>query len=544
MSRLRFLLPAVTLLLGACQAPLTATGPSNGGTFTMALSHDPATLNRFVAADTVSQRAVAPLFPMLYALAADMSVVPDLATGYPTLSGDGKTLTVRVRRGAVWSDGKAITADDVVSTVNIERNKNLQTSVVFDWDKLDKVEKVDDYTIKFTLTEVYAPFLANSLVTFVAPAHVYGLIDPAHMQDDPIGTQPTVTGGPFMFDKRVAGQEVDLVVNPHYYGGRAHFDRVVEKVVPDPAAAANSLLAGEVSWHPDAPYAEVAKLKGSATFTRSYPDMGYYDVRFNDRPDHLFGDKRVRQAFAYAIDKEALVKDVTGGGGTPMWGDILPTSWAYDPAAQVRYKQDLSRARALLQDAGWTPGADGILARAGKRFSADFPVRKDSSVRNAAAVEIAQKVKAIGMELRVVPTDFSTFFAPLKSGQFDLALSGFATGPDPDNYYLFDSSQLRPEKNPNGVNWSGYSNPELDRAIALERSTLLADPARTRAARRKAFDQVEKILGDDVVTYFLWSDNIVEGFDASVAAVPSRTLINVAYGRNSSSFAGWYLKKH
>ena len=544
MSRLRWLLPVVALLASACQGPLVAAGPTNGGTMTVALTRDPATLNRFVAGDSVSLRAVAPLFPMLYSLGPDMSVQPDLAAAFPTLSDGGKTLTVRVRKGARWSDGKAITADDVVSTVAIQRDRNLATDAIFDWDKLDHVEKVDDYTIRFFLTEVYAPFLANSLVTFVAPAHIYGVIDPAHMRDDPIAAEPTVTGGPYRFDKRVAGQEVDLVVNPDYYAGRAHFDRIVEKVIPDPATAANSLLIGDVNWQPDAPFSEVAKLKGSATFTRTYPDTGYYDVRFNDRPDHLFGDTRVRQAFAYAIDKTALVKDVTGGSGTPMWGDILPTSWAYDASAQVRYKQDLDRSRSLLAAAGWVAGSDGILTRGGKRFSADFYVRKDSDIRNAAALEISQKVRAVGMELKVVPTDFSTFFDPLKSGKYDIALSGFATGPDPDNYFIFDSSQLRPEKNPNGVNWSGYVNPELDKAIALERSTLLADPARTRAERRKAFDQVEKILGTDVVTYFLWSDNTVQGFDANVAGVQRGSMINVDYDRDVPVFAQWYLKKH
>jgi peptide/nickel transport system substrate-binding protein len=538
---LPWLLLAVALLASACQPQ--QQGPVNGGTFTIALAGDPLTLNRFVAADTVSRRAVAPLFPMLYALASDMSVVPDLASGFPAISDAGKTWTVPLRRGARWTDGKPITADDVVTTVKIQRDKNLATDAVFDWDKLDHVDKVDDYTVRFTLTDPYAPFLANSLVTFVAPGDVYGVIDPARMKEDPISAQPTVTGGPFKFEKRVTGQEIDLVANPAYYAGRPHFDRIVEKVIPDAGSAATSLLTGEVSWQPDAPFEEVKKLKGSATNSRQYPDMGYYDVRFNDRPDHLFGDKRVRQAFAYALDKAALVRDVTGGAGTPMYGDVLPTSWAYDDSAAVRYKQDLDKARRLLADAGWSPGADGILTRSGKRFSADFYVRQDAATRNQAAGEIAAKVKAVGMELKVAPTPFGTFFDPLKSGKFDIALSGFATGPDPDAYYIFHSSQLRPEKNPNGVNWSGYSNPELDRLIDLERSTVTADPAKTRAERRRIFSQIEKILSDDVVTYFLWSDDTVQGFDARVGGTPPRTEINIDYGRNVRVYADWYLQK-
>ena len=534
---------ALLLFATACQGPLPTSGPTNGGTLTIALSADPTTLNRFVAGDSVSRRAAAPLFPMLYDLGPDLAVRPDLAAGFPALGDGGKTWTVPLRRGARWSDGRAITADDVVSTVKIQRDKTLATDAIFDWDKLDHLEKVDDYTVKFVLTEVYAPFLANSLVTFVAPAHVYGVIDPARMKQDPIGTTPTVTGGPFKFDKRTRGQEVDLVANPTYYNGRPHFDRIVERVIPDAASAAGALLSGEVGWQPDAPASEVSKITGSATFVRKYPDLGYYDLRFNDRADHLFGDRRVRQALAYALDKTALVREVTGGSGTPVAGDIVPTSWAYDGAATVRYQQNLDRSRALLNEAGWTAGADGVLVKGGKRFSTDLLVRRDSDARNAAAAQVAQKARAIGMELKPAPTDFQVFFNPLKDGTFDVALSGFATGPDPDNYFLFHSSQIRPENNPAGVNWSGFSNPELDRLIADERSTLLQSPSATRAARRKIFSQVEKLLGDELVTYFLWSDDTVHGFDVRVGGVQPGSLLNLDYGRNVRVFADWYFKK-
>jgi peptide/nickel transport system substrate-binding protein len=318
---------------------------------------------------------------------------------------------------------------------------------------------------------------------------------------------------------------------------------MVFRVIPDAASAANGLLDGEVGWQPDAPPAVVRKLKGSATFVRQYPDMGYYDLRFNDRPDHLFGDRRVRQALAQAIDKEALVREATGGNGTPVWGDILPTSWAYDSSATVRHRQDLDASRRLLKEAGWTPGADGVLVKDGKRFSADLPVRKDAEARVQAASQVAQRARAVGIELKPAPTDYAVFFDPLKQGKFELALSGFATGPDPDNFYIFHSSQIRPENNPNGVNWSGYSNPELDRLIVEERGTLTSDPAMTRAQRKKIFSRIEKLLGEDVVTYFLWSDNIAHGFDSRVGGVQQGTLVNLDYGRNVRAYADWYLKK-
>lgn len=540
----RLLLVGV-ILVGACE--IGAPTPANGGTLTVALSGDPVSLNPFVAGDVVSQRALAPLFPFLYQVNADLTVTPDLAAGMPTLSDDHKTWTVKLRGGAHWSDGHDIGADDVVSTVNIQRDARLESDALFDWTALDKVEKVDDHTVRFTLTQVYAPFLARSLATFIAPAHIYGAIDPTKMREDSIGDHPTVTGGPFKFEKRTEGVELDLVANTTYYGGRPHFDRVAERVVPDASARANALADGKVLWEPDLNGDAVDKLRHATGLkVWSYPDLGYYDVRFNDRPDHLFGDRQVRLAFAYAIDKEAVVRKATSGHGTTLWGDLLPGSWAYDASASTHYKQNLGRARELLTAAGWTEGPDGILAKDGKKFQAQLLVRKDAPVRVRAADLVSAQARSIGMDLVPTPTEFSTFFDPLKQGQFDLALTGFSTNADPDPYLTFHSSQLRPETNKNGVNWTGYNNPQLDRLIDSERATLLATDAETRAARKRIFTQIEKILSEDVVTYFLWADNGGQGLSTQVSGVeagPGGSLLGIDHDFGSRAYAGWYLKR-
>src|SRR5258708_15528820 len=201
------------LLLGGCDLPGVSPGPQNGGTLNVAIGSDPSRLNRFLAADPSALRASAPLFPLLYQANPDMSISPDLASAMPILSADKKAWTVKLRRDAKWSDGQPITADDVLTTVAIERNPALVTDVVFDWAGLDKVEKVDTYTVKFDLGAPYAPFLANSLTTFIVPAHIYGAIGVAKMAADPISQQPLVTGGPFMFHKATKGQG-GLVTNP------------------------------------------------------------------------------------------------------------------------------------------------------------------------------------------------------------------------------------------------------------------------------------------------------------------------------------------
>ena len=542
------------LLLGGCDLPGVSSGPQNGGTLNVAIGSDPSRLNRFLAADPSALRASAPLFPLLYQANPDMSISPDLASAMPILSADKKAWTVKLRRDAKWSDGQPITADDVLTTVAIERNPALVTDVVFDWAGLDKVEKVDTYTVKFDLGAPYAPFLANSLTTFIVPAHIYGAIGVAKMAADPISQQPLVTGGPFKFDRRTK-DEVDLAANPDYYAGRPHLDRMVFKIIPDPSAAASAVAIGDIGWEPDLTSSAIDKLRGnSGVQVFEYPDLSYYDVRFNDRADHLFGDKLVRQAFAYAIDKQAITRRVTGGHGVALWGDVPPESWAYDAGATVKDKPDLARAKQLMQSAGWSIGADGIATKAGKRFSATFYVRNDAPIRAMAVGIIAEQARAIGMDLQPAPVPFynpadkTSFFDPLKKGQFDIAFTGFASAPDPDQFDIFHSSQLRPEHDPNGVNWTGYVNPALDSLIDRERITIVANDVQTRSLRRKTFAQIEQILSQDLVTYFMWADTNGQAFSADLAGVNSGnhgSLINVDYGRNVQVFAGWYLRgKH
>jgi peptide/nickel transport system substrate-binding protein len=328
---------------------------------------------------------------------------------------------------------------------------------------------------------------------------------------------------------------------------------MVFKIIPDAAAAATGVANGAIGWEPDLGPSALDQLRSAPQVgVRQYPDLSFYDVRFNDRPDHLFGDKLVRQAFAYAIDKEAIVKKVTGAHGVTLWGDIAPESWAFDDGAVVRYKPDLGRARRLMLQAGWQVGADGVSMKAGTRFSTKFYVRNDAPSRMAAVAMISDQARAIGMDLQPLPVpyynpaDKTSFFDPLKKGAYDIAFAGFASSPDPDQFRIFHSSQLRPEHNPAGVNWTGYSSPELDRLIAEERSTVLPDIVETRAARRRIFSQIEKLLGEDVVTYFMWADANGQAFSSGVAGISAGfqgSLINIDYGRNVQALAGWYLKK-
>ena len=526
-----------------------------GGTLVYALDSDPVTFNPFEASTVPDVRANQFLFPNLYQADKNLAVVPDLAAGPPTVSADLKTWTVKLRTDAKWSDGKPITSADVVATVHMQASSKLDTDVSYDWsmltDPVTGVTAPDASTVVFTLSAPFAPFYASNLLGYVAPASVYANEDPSKMrtyeQD-----KPSVTGGPFLFDKRVAGSEIDYKANPNYYLGKPHFASVVLKIITNSTAAAQAVINGDVNWDPEITGAAIDTVK-AATGVQSYeyPDLAYYDVRFNDRAKWvngskatLFGDVNVRRAFAYALDKNSIVKAATDGHGTPLWGDIVPASAYYDDSAVVKYAQDIAKAKSLMDAAGWTVGSDGIRVKNGQKFSGKFFVRADKPQRIKAVQIMSEQLRTnLGMDLQVTPTDFKVFYAPIQAGNFDLALAGFGLTIDPDDYTIFHSSQIRPENSSSGSNWTGFVNSDLDAAINAERTDLKANAADTFTARKADFAKIEHILGDNVVVYMLWADNVGMAFNGVNGVVTGNggSLNYADQARNVQVFAQWSL---
>src|SRR3989441_12625303 len=230
--RVPTLAATIAMLVAACGNPAPSTSTAkNGGTLIFALDSDADTLNPFVMSTVPDYRALSFIMPNLYSSDKNLNVIPDLADGMPSVSSDGTVWTVKLKKNAKWSDGTPITADDVIGTQKIQADPKLDTDYTYDWSKLDKIDKVDTNTVKYTLKEKFAPFLVTDLTGYIAPASVYGKIDPAKMRDDPVSKAPTVFGGAYKLDKWIPGQEFDFSANPNYYNGRPHYDKGIAKII-------------------------------------------------------------------------------------------------------------------------------------------------------------------------------------------------------------------------------------------------------------------------------------------------------------------------
>ncbi|TMF29622.1 MAG: hypothetical protein E6I25_05480 [Chloroflexi bacterium] len=553
--RVSTLAASIAMLVSACGTSAPSTSEvKNGGTLIFALDSDATTLNPFVMSTVPEFRALSFMYPNLYSADKNLNVIPDLADGMPSVSSDGTVWTVKLKKTGKWSDGTPMTADDVLATQKLQADPTLDTDYSYDWSPLKTIEKVDTYTVRYTLNAPFAPFLAVNLAGYIAPASVFGKVDAAKIRNMPASTNPTVTGGPYKFDKWVPGQEIDFSANLSYYNGRPHYDKVVAKIITDATAAANALINGDVSWHPslgEAGAGGISKAKAASNVVvHTYEDLGYIDFRMNTRKGHIFDNVMTRQALASVLDKASIVQAATQGAGAPLWGDIVPASWAYDANSVVKYPLDVAKAKSLMQQAGWTIGADGVATRPNpngggtQKFVGKIRVRAGKPDRLKAAEIISDQVKQIGMQLTPDPTDFKVFYKPIQQGNFDVFIAGFSLTLDPDDYSTASSTQLQPEHH-EGQNWTGYSNPQLDSLISQERATVKSTDAATKAARKAIFNQIEKIISGDLQTYMLWADVSSMGWSSNVGNVAAGNGDNTIYydvNNNPNSRAEWYSK--
>ena len=166
--RVSTLAATIAVLVAACGNPAPSTSTAkNGGTLIWALDSDVDTLNPFVMSTVPDYRVLSFLLPNLYSADKNLNIIPDLADGMPSVSSDSLVWTVKLKKNAKWSDGTAITADDVLATQKIQADPKLDTDYSYDWSKLSSIEKVDANTVKYTLSEKFAPFLVQNLVGYV-----------------------------------------------------------------------------------------------------------------------------------------------------------------------------------------------------------------------------------------------------------------------------------------------------------------------------------------------------------------------------------------
>ena len=465
---------AAALVSGGCSK--VSSGAGNGNPWTI---HGVVRIGAYEDLDNLNpvlsdELYATNVFQLIYSGLIDYddhgNPVPDLAIAVPTqqnggISADGKTITYHLRRGVRWSDGAPLTSADVRFTWQQILNPRNNVSYRYPFDQARSVETPDPYTVVVHLDAPSAPFVANFMrngsIGSIIPKHLLdGYADLNHVA---FNTKP-VGSGPFLMRRWDPGSMIDLVPNPLYFRGAPKLAEIQYRIIPNQNTLLTQIESHSIDIYlhaEESQYAVLEKVPGYRV--TAVPNLDYEHVAFNcARPP--FDDVRVRQAFAYAIDWKRLNDDAYLGIDAPGMTDQSPLMWSFDPHVQP-YPHDPQRARALLAQAGWTPGPDGVLQRDGKRLAVDIVTVVGNSTRLKAEELIQQDVRAVGVEMDVRNYPANLLFAApgvggiLSNGKFDVGLYGWSFSPDPD-----DTDTLGPDSvPPSGVNYTFYRDPDIGR---------------------------------------------------------------------------------
>lgn len=472
--------------------------PQYGGDLIVGSTGSPTMFNGLYSSDASSSDIEGMIFDSL--VGSDLEFNPSTENGLAEsveAAEDGLTYTVKIVENAKFHDGEPLTADDVVFTYNIPLSDDYDGVRKSYFEAVESVEKVDDYTIKFNMSKVDTQFPVVGLGFGILPEHILGDVPIADLGEHDFNFRNPIGSGPFKFEEWKDGEYVKVVANDDYWDGRPYLDSVTYKLVPDANAMLAQLQAGDIHYWAGVPQPDVPTVESFADATGIRLESGlalsYTFLGFNQRDDK-FQDKAVRQAITHAIDREAIVANVMNGLGEVAHVPESPLSWAYNPDVP-KFEYDVEKAKQMLADAGWTPGADGILEKDGKKFSFEVKTNQGNKVREDIVVILQQQLKEVGIEVKPQIVEFSSLIADIDPGvwNFEAIVLGWSLGTDPDPSGIFHTKEIEA-----GLNFTGYSNPELDVLMDAQLQEL------DREKRKQMIGEVQVGLAEDQAYTFLY----------------------------------------
>ncbi|HEU4808602.1 MAG TPA: ABC transporter substrate-binding protein [Homoserinimonas sp.] len=494
---------ALALTLTACSGGSSEAPEAEaerGGNMVTVLGFDPETLNPGLTTSNDTAFIVAQVFEALVWSDADGKPQPLLAESWE-VSDDELTYTFSLRDGVTWHDGEPFTSADVKWTfeTGLENNARAQTALKH----VAAIDTPDDLTVVITLDTPQAAFLTQMKVfdTPIMPKHVY---DGTDINQNPANQAPIGTG-PFVFAEWDHGSAVTLEANEDYWDeGLPYLDSITFSVMSDAAQRTIALQTGQADFV-GAFYlarADVEALEADENMVvrkqTTIPSLHF--MQMNHENEYL-GDKKVRQALAYAIDRERIVEQAMSGlavAGKGSFGNGFPWMYNEDVSYDKLYPFDPEKAKELLEDAGVPEGTN-------------FRVTYDASKVHfqAAGAIIKDNLKQVGIEVTLQPMEASVYKDNVYTNRdFDLAIQSFTSSGDPAiGYHRIYVSTPTNEVNKNAT---GYSNPEVDEL--LDKAASVSD----FEERGEFYKQAQEILNEDIPTLILFDELQADAAGANV----------------------------
>ncbi|MDM4761497.1 ABC transporter substrate-binding protein [Galbitalea sp. SE-J8] len=474
---------ALALALTGCSAGTGVDVPSGGHTILRAaIAGEPDQLDPQKTSSYFSFEVLENVFDTLVEPDENLEMQPALATSWD-LSDDQLVWTFHLRSGVTFQDGTPFTAADVVYSYDRIIDDKLANSWRFS--TVTDVTAVDDSTVTITVSAP-TPNLLSSIGGFKGMA----IVEKANVESGDIATKPIGTG-PFALASYTPGDSIELTANPHYWGGAPKIDGIDYTFVSEGSTAIAALKAGEIDWTDSIPAQQLDSLKSDDSLTvGTTPSNDYWYLAMNEKRAP-YDDVRVRQAIAYAVDRDAIAQ--VAAYGTATVNELaIPKGSAWYTKYDT-YSTDIDKARSLLAAAGVGP------------FTMDLLVSSDYPETVSAAQLIADELQPLGITVKIRTLDFASWLDEQDSGHFDMLMMGWLGNIDPDDFYY---SQ---HHTGGGSNAQGYSNPEVDKLLDAGRTETDVD------ARKKIYAQAATIIADDVSYLYLYNPSVIQAYSTKLS---------------------------
>ncbi len=452
-------------------------------TVVMIIESSPNNLDLRQGTDAQSERVGGVIFDALVKKDEHFNLQPWLATSWE--QPDALTWVFHLRDGVRFQDGRPLTAEDVAYTIESLIDGSLVTAKSGNFASVARAEAKDRLTVVVHLKQPDAGLLFN------VSDGLFGVVPKGTGKD--FGMRPVGTG-PFRFVSAVQDKEVIVERNAEYWAGAPKVGRIRFAVVPDAITSALELKKGSADLASNVVTLDMIHALESAPNLKIETSAGSPVVYANfNVNDSVLRDKRVRQAVACAMDRQAIVNAIWRGQAR-LANTLLPTGhWAAATDAEMaQYPHDVARAQRLLEEAGYPAGKDGVRVRITLKTSTDETTRLMAAV-------LQQQLRTAGIRLDIRSAEFGTFYADVTHGAFQMyALRWIGSNEDPDIFrYAYGSDRMPPK----GGNRGRYSNARVDALLTV------AAAGTDQGRRRAAYIEVQKILAEDLPGIPLWYPN-------------------------------------
>ncbi|WP_374159476.1 ABC transporter substrate-binding protein [Mycobacterium sp. G7A2] len=481
-------LALVVALTGCSTGQRVDLGDGAEGGVIAAIAGEPDQLDPHKTSAYFSFEVLENVFDTLVEPDENLQMRPALAESWE-VSDDELTWTFRLRPGVTFHDGSPLTSEDVAFSYNRIIDEELTN--VDKFSAVTAVEAPDPATVVIRVDRPVPNMLTN-LGGFKGMA----IVSRRNVESGEIATHPVGTG-PFAFANQRSGDSITLVANPDYWDGAPDISGVRFRFISEPSTALSALQAGEIDWTDSVPPQRVQQLRNDESLTLAVePSNDYWYLALNEAREP-WNDVRVRQAIAYAIDRDAIVQATSYGTAAKNQLAIPEGNPWYVP--YDRYGEGgLDKARELLDEAGVSPG------------NLDMLVTTDYPETVTAAQIVADNLAPLGITVNIRTVDFATWLDEQNKGNFDMLMMGWLGNIDPDDFYY---AQHHTDGTSNAQK---FSDPEVDR---------LLDAGRVETDRQARFDDYRRaatMIADQVSYIFLYNPSVIQAWNPALEGYQAR----------------------